>query len=597
MHELLYNLPGVIYQYSIDENGTGKFVYVSPCRDILGIEDEDLMKDPALLHSIIEPEDLPSFLESQRTSHQTKTNWNWEGRIKLNDSIRWIETRSNAINPSEGNLRKGIIIDITERKLEEQKQEMRYRGLVEDLPLGIGICVKGEIVVANSYAHNLLHIKPGDLPGSMVIDFIHTDGRTRFLERMENALAGETISVAEEQFVTRTGELVEVEATMRPYTYKSQPAVQFILRDISDQKRTRMEIKKTESFFSKLFNNLPIAVVRLDETGKVVLVNPGFTKMFGYSSTELVGKNLNDFIVPEEFKNEGIDINNLVTSNKVLRIEAVRKNKSGMLLNVLLYGMPVWHDDEIIGIYGVYVDVTELKQVSEELKVRNAELDNFVYKVSHDLRAPLSSILGLINLSALPNNTDSPYEYLKLIGEKVNRLDHFITNVLSHSKNLKLKVIVERVDLKEMLVRTIEEMNYLNGAESVTFDLAVEPHPFFSDPWRISEIFRNLVSNAIKYRKLNHEKPLVNIAIEITDDYASIIFKDNGIGISTEGLQKIFDMFYRATEQSDGSGIGLYIVKNSVEKLNGSISVDSAVGKGTTFTIKLPNRMANEKVV
>src|SRR5690606_38155481 len=171
-------------------------------------------------------------------------------------------------------------------------------------------------------------------------------------------------------------------------------------------------IRKNETLFTQLFNSVPMAVVMLDATGKVEQINPGFGEMFGYKLEELKGKNLNDTIVPDELRNEGIDLNNLITTNRVIRVETIRKHKQGNLVDVILYGVPVMQDNKTIGIYGVYVDISDRKRVEEELKVRNAELDNFVYKVSHDLRAPLSSILGLVNLAKLPGNTDNPMDYI-----------------------------------------------------------------------------------------------------------------------------------------------------------------------------------------
>jgi signal transduction histidine kinase len=248
-------------------------------------------------------------------------------------------------------------------------------------------------------------------------------------------------------------------------------------------------------------------------------------------------------------------------------------------------------ENQTIGIYGVYVDISDRKKVEEELKIRNTELDNFVYKVSHDLRAPLSSVLGLVNLARLPGNTDNPMDYIDIIGEKVSSLDHFIGDVLSHSKNLKMEVNIGKVDMGKIIDQTFTELGYLEGAKEMKRCIKIEGIDFYSDYWRISEIFRNLISNSIKYRQLRTTTPEVTIKIHIDHLRADISFADNGIGIDEKNLAKIFEMFYRATEQSDGSGIGLYIVKNAVEKLGGQISVASRPEQGTRFSIILPNRV------
>jgi PAS domain S-box-containing protein len=329
----------------------------------------------------------------------------------------------------------------------------------------------------------------------------------------------------------------------------------------------------------------------LDESGKVFQVNRGFEQMFGFERSDLRGRNLNDFIVPEELRNEGIDLNNLITSNQVVSIETMRKHRSGRPVNVLLCGVPVMLENQTIGIYGVYVDITDRKRVEEELKIRNTELDNFVYKVSHDLRAPLSSVLGLVNLARLPGNTDNPMDYIDIIGEKISALDHFIGDVLSHSKNLKMEVNISRVDLNKIIDQTFTDLSYLEGAKEMMRNIRIEGIDFYTDQWRISEIFRNLISNAIKYRQLYNQGPEITIKIHVDHLRADISFADNGIGIDEKSLNKIFEMFYRATEQSDGSGIGLYIVKNAVEKLGGQISVASRPAQGTRFNIILPNRV------
>lgn len=594
MQKFQNDLPGVVYEYEIRKDGARGFTFVSETsKEILGLSSEVLLADSLSLRQRVFKDDLAEFEKTLQVSHEHKSTWNWEGRIWVNDSLRWIETRSNAYEEGDRILRRGIIIDITERKLLEEEKEFQYQTLVENLPLGVGVHVNGKIVMANAHAYKLFGAKPYELLGRNPIDFVHPDHKALVLARMKKLTKGESVPLIEEKFITLNGEVIDVETIAIPFMFKGQPAVQLIVRDVTEQNKVKEEIRKNETFFTQLFNNLPMAVVRLNSTGQVELINPGFTEMFGYTLEELKGKNLNDFIVPEEFRSEGMDINNFISTNKVIRAEAIRKNKNGKLVNVLLYGLPVRLENQVIGIYGVYVDITERKRMEEELQVRNSELDHFVYKVSHDLRAPLSSILGLVNLAKFPDNADSPYDYLNLIGQKANSLDLFISDVLSHSKNLKMNVAIELVDLKSILLRVISDLNYLNGANDVEFEINTNDTPFYSDPWRISEIFRNLVSNAIKYRQLNSAKPLVKVNITVTETSARVSFADNGIGIEKENLDKIFEMFYRATDKSDGSGIGLYIVKNAVEKLNGKVTVDSIAGKGTTFKLELPNLRKN----
>ena len=273
-------------------------------------------------------------------------------------------------------------------------------------------------------------------------------------------------------------------------------------------------------------------------------------------------------------------------------LQTTRINKNGEQVAVIVYGLPVRFNEKTIGIYGIYVDITERKRVEEELKIRNSELDNFVYKVSHDLRAPLSSILGLIYLAKHKDNDDDLYQYVDMMEHRVKQLDRFIGDVLSHSKNLKVEVTNTTVEFGSIIQNCFERLSYLPNAEKIRRNVRIKGEKFSSDKWRINEIFRNLISNAIKYFDPEKPIPFITIDVKISNQEALIIFQDNGIGIASETLPKVFEMFYRATESSEGSGIGLYIVKNAVEKIGGEISIQSEEGKGTIFEIIIPNRMA-----
>jgi PAS domain S-box-containing protein len=514
----------------------------------------------------------------------------------LNGKQRWVEISSNHEFREDGTiLRRGILQDITDRRISAKESEIRYQTMVKRLPIGILIYVDEKIVFTNDLACQVLGFKnPKELIGRRADDLIHPNHREYTLKRMEDVLNGGTAPLIEQKYVALDGSEVYAEEMVLPFMFRDKKAIQVIFRDITEKKLTEAKIRKNETLFTQLFNSIPMATVMLDGNGKVKQINDGFKEMFGYELEELKGHNLNDHIVPEELRSEGIDLNNLITASRVISVETVRRHKRGHLVNVILYGVPVMQDQETIGIYGVYVDITDRMKVEDELKIRNAELDNFVYKVSHDLRAPLSSILGLVNLAKVPGNPDDLSEYIDLIGTKVEHLDHFISDVLSHSKNLKMEVSLAKVDLAHVIERTFSDLNYLKGAKEMIRHIKVEGVDFHSDPWRISEIFRNLISNAIKYRQVNGSRtPEVWVKVHVDNLRADISFADNGIGISNDNLNRVFEMFFRATEQSDGSGIGLYIVKNAVEKLGGQISLSSKQGEGTRFNIVLPNRIAS----
>lgn len=598
MQDLIANLPAVIYEYTIFPDGKRAFTFVSPSSArILGVEAQEIMNDPGVMERLVHPDDLEYLQQTSYESEQTGKGWSWQGRMFVRGHQRWIEINSNHEELSDGTIiRRGILQDITERRLSAKESEIRYQLMVRRIPIGIIILDNDEIVFANDMAMQIFGAQRArELNDAGRYFFVPEAEREAMVRRMESVRDGIPSNAVERKFVRLDGTEVDVEEMAFPFIFRARNTVQVVFRDITEKKRTEAMVRKNETLFTQLFNSIPMATVMLDERGKVQQINEGFRKMFGYELEELKDHNLNEFIVPEELRNEGIDLNNLITENRIISVETVRRHKNGQLVNVILYGVPVMQDSQTIGIFGVYVDITDRIRVEEELKIRNAELDNFVYKVSHDLRAPLSSILGLVNLSRVPDNPDNLMDYISIIGEKVEHLDHFISDVLSHSKNLKMEVTIGKVELAQIIENAFRDLNYLQGAKDLVWNVTVEGGvDFYSDPWRVAEIFRNLVSNAIKYRHMKGNRiPEVAVKVHVDNLRADITFADNGIGISEENLTRVFEMFFRATEQSDGSGIGLYIVKNAVEKLGGEISVASKQGEGTRFHIVLPNRIAS----
>lgn len=233
-----------------------------------------------------------------------------------------------------------------------------------------------------------------------------------------------------------------------------------------------------------------------------------------------------------------------------------------------------------------------LRTQNEELIKINKELDSFVYSVSHNLRAPLMSVLGLINLVQLEhkNSDQAMHNYFKMMQHSIHKLDETLKEILDYSRNARSALSISEIDICKMVGDSFDRMKYMDGSESITKSVeARQDHPFFTDSFRLSVIINNLVSNAIKYRDIHKDHHNLKVTAEVSGTDLKLTFVDNGIGIETEFIPRIFEMFYRATERSEGAGLGLYIVRETVEKLHGNISVESQIGKGTTFRVTIPN--------
>jgi signal transduction histidine kinase len=244
-----------------------------------------------------------------------------------------------------------------------------------------------------------------------------------------------------------------------------------------------------------------------------------------------------------------------------------------------------------------------LRKQNEELVKINKELDSFVYSVSHNLRAPLMSVLGLLNLVQVENKksvTDQDLNgYFAMMQQSIHKLDDTLKEILDYSRNARSELNIEKVDFQRMVEDSFDRMKYMEGSEHISKTISIDSKAvLISDPYRLSVIINNLVSNAIKYRDVNKTQSKISIEATVTDAKLSIVFRDNGIGISNDYINKIFDMFFRATDRSEGAGLGLYIVKETVDKLHGDIKVESVISEGTTFRINIPNmKIAKQTVV
>jgi signal transduction histidine kinase len=233
---------------------------------------------------------------------------------------------------------------------------------------------------------------------------------------------------------------------------------------------------------------------------------------------------------------------------------------------------------------------TELGLSNKELLKTNTELDRFVYSVSHDLRSPITSILGLISFIEEDSREPETLEQVKMIRASMHRLDGFIKNILNYSLNNRTGLERQKIPIKKTIYEIVDSVCNIKGAEGISFEIDIdEKQPFYSDWQRFHTILENLISNGIKY----HSKEVSGRYLKLTgtsdNEELKLSISDNGIGIEAAYHDKIFDMFYRLPGTKAGSGFGLYIVKETLEKLHGTIEIQSEKGVGTTFIISLKN--------
>lgn len=245
-------------------------------------------------------------------------------------------------------------------------------------------------------------------------------------------------------------------------------------------------------------------------------------------------------------------------------------------LGLIVWGIIVWR-------------IHNIERVNTELRKVNEELDRFVYSASHDLRAPLSSVMGLVEIARLEKTLVAKDQCLSMINDSIHKLDGFINDIIDYSRNQRIEVRPDKVDFEFEVNEVFHELQFMDRDGHIKkYFKCDQIREFITDGRRVGIILKNLISNSIRYHDFQKENQYIDVEVSFLSNTVILKISDNGIGIDEEHLQNIFKMFYRADEGSKGSGLGLYIVKETVDKLKGKIEVTSEVKKGTTFTIELP---------
>jgi signal transduction histidine kinase len=244
----------------------------------------------------------------------------------------------------------------------------------------------------------------------------------------------------------------------------------------------------------------------------------------------------------------------------------------------------------LISIMGMSMIMWLLEDERTRLDKANKELDRFLYSTSHDLRAPIASILGLTYLGKMEFEEERARTFMDMIEARVKKLDMVIGDILSLSRSKKMDVKLEKINFKDLLDNSIMDIKFNKGASSISLDYTHDAsHVLQSDFNQMKIVLNNLLANAVKYHNLDQPNPFIRVLFQRENDVVKIAIQDNGKGIAEANLPKIFEMFYRASLDTEGTGLGLYIVREALSKVHGTIEVVSELGKGSTFTIILEN--------
>ncbi|QHT71052.1 PAS domain S-box protein [Rhodocytophaga rosea] len=403
------------------------------------------------------------------------------------------------------------------------------------------------------------------------------------------------------------------------------------LQILAGEVMARMELKKqkkqlelekkrlaeSENRYRQLIENIEGFIFTHDLNGVILSVNQKMAATLGYTQENLVGKNLQT-ILSEEVKCSCDaylqQFNQTKVASGMMQIVTAHKQEMFWLYRNFKYQderkqtyiicsaqditekelarqMLQQSKEELENI--VQLRTSELINTNEVLEKTRAELDLFVYRASHDLLGPLCSLKGLLTIARLQQNqiSDNEPDYVTLMWQTVNKLHQVLNGLLTYSNNTHFSLEYKPIDMEAVIKEEFLACQRIEGFNRVRLTTHIEAaQPFYSDEERIRIIFKSLFSNSITFQSNTVGEPAIHVSVNSSSEKAVFVIRDNGVGISKNAIPQVFNLFSKSASHSKGPGLGLFIVKEVLKKLDGQIEVESQEGKGTRFMIEIPNQ-------
>ncbi len=495
---------------------------------------------------------------------------------------------------------------------EIQRQEKRYITLVENMNDGlIYIDNKQNIMVVNDRFCSISGYSRDEVIGqstSFFSSYLQDANAEILIDMLKN---GETFRI-ETHMRKKNGQNSWVQITAAPH-YEDLKLMGSIVvhTDISPIKDVQDTLKKREEGYRTFIDQSAVGIWRAEyirpisimlpleeqinlllNTGIISECNDFMAKMYGYnSSSELIGKRIRDFYHSEnnfdEEKTRELLQTFILNNYRINNAESKEPDKQGVMRIMLNNNIGIVENGFLVRTWGVQTDITDRKKTEKELLETNQELDTFFYKASHDLKGPLASVMGIVNLARMENKDNVIDNYFGMIETSIKRLDRTLMDLIELAQTRKGSSKLSEVNVKSFIEEILYSLKNLPDYNRINFEIKIDHEiEVVVDKVLLLSVFQNLIHNAINY--CNKENPWIMIRVISSGNGIEMNIADNGKGIPEKIKNRVFEMFYRGHPDSSGSGLGLYIVKNALEKMKGKISFESREGNGTSFTVYIP---------
>lgn len=436
-----------------------------------------------------------------------------------------------------------------------------------------------------------------EMIGRSVFEFFHLNDVSKMRKAYFSLINDSYMKPIEFQFLKKDGTYFWAEGVSSILNDENNKLIGIVtsLREIEERKKAETELLKYKARIDALLKNSSDAIWSIDKNFRLISFNNSFfesLKLF-YDTSAFIGMPVLNHLNAKnkarwnEFYNDALKGEHFTAE--------IMETGLGQELCFEVSFNPIFIDSAITGVAVFSRDITARKSIEHQLEYKINELNTFIYKASHDLRSPLVSVIGLVELAKNEKNIYDLTKYIEMIGSSVTKMDDLLIDLVKIVNVAQGKLNNDIIEFDWMIDEILKSLAYRPGFS----DIIVRKHlnidaPYFGDSALIYSILQNIIDNSIKYKKNdNIIEHIIIITIDVSSFQVKISITDNGIGIQEETIDKVFDMFYRGTSQATGTGLGLYIVKTSVEKMGGKITLSSIIGKGTTVNIVIPNSTSN----
>ena len=583
----------VIIVYSSD----GRYLMIAPTNQAKLIRPPvDLLGKTVT--DVLPPDQAALFVETiQKTLNSGEMN-SVEYRLLIDNRETWF---SALVSPMTSDSVIWVARDITDRKLAEERladERNLLSTLINNIPDRIYVKdMEGRKIISNIADWQGSGGKTlDDVLGKTDFDTYPFEMAARFWEDDRSVLnSGVSIISREEAGQDSLHNPIWVSTTKVPLQGGNGQIMGIVGvgRDITEQKRIGLETNRQKQYFESLVQNSPVAIVVLDNGDKIISSNPAFERLYGYVTSEILGEHLDDLITNAEIRDEAIRYTQAVNATEPVHAIGKRKRKDGTLVDVEIFGVPVFVNGEKTGNLAMYHDISELVRAQREAEESNRAKSEFLANMSHEIRTPMNGVIGMLELALDTKLSSEQTDYLQTSLHSAEALLSLLNDILDFSKIEAGRLELESINFS--LRNAVEDVAYTLAARAQDKGLEmaclVDPDLASSlrgDPGRLRQILVNLVGNAIKF---THQGEIVIRAEprEKTDRFITVHFsvQDTGIGISSERQVAVFERFTQAdgttTRTYGGTGLGLTISKQLVEAMGGTIGLESKPGIGTTF--------------